>query len=68
MFFGLATLFVMVIVVVATAPAGVVVGLVGEGVDGLEPELELDPELLQAAIARAAAAANANRVMSMRPF
>jgi hypothetical protein len=48
----------MVIVVVATAPAGVEVGLVGEGPDGLE-ELELDPEPLQAAIAKAAAAANA---------
>jgi len=50
MFFGDTTLPLIVIVVVLTAPDGVVAGLDGE--EGLD---ELDDELPQAAAARAAA-------------
>jgi hypothetical protein len=60
MFFGFTVLFVIVIVVVLTAPAGVVLGLVG-------PELELDPdELPQALIPNATAVARAAAVQICR--
>jgi hypothetical protein len=70
MFFGFAVQFVMVMVDALTAPAGVVVGLVGEGPDalqlgpglGLGLGLELEPELPHAAMAKAAAAAKAAAV------
>ncbi len=56
MSFGVAVLFAILIVVVATAPDGVVLGVVGLGPDEL-----LDPLLPQAATARTAAAHAAAR-------
>ena len=58
MFLGFAVLFVMVMVDALTAPAGVVLGLVGEESE----ELELEPELPHEATAKAAAAAKAAAV------
>jgi hypothetical protein len=65
MSFGVATQLLMVIVLVRTAPPGVVDGVVGAGPivlhapDELELELGLELELPQAAIAKSAAAVQA---------
>ena len=61
MFFGVAVLLLIVMVLVVTAPAGVVLGLAGDELD----ELEL-PEPPHATIANAAAAANATAVHPLR--
>jgi hypothetical protein len=69
MSFGVATLFTIVIVVVFTAPAGVVVGVTGDGPAGLLLLLLLPP---QAASSRASPHAARNppairdRMMSLR--
>jgi hypothetical protein len=62
MSFGFATLFVIVIVVVLTAPAGVVAGLVGLGPDDADDvELGLELELPHPVTHRVAAAQAAAR-------
>jgi hypothetical protein len=71
MFFGFTVLFVIVTVVVFTAPDGVVLGLVGPGVELDPEELPHAPMTSAAAAARAAARkipqVRVLRIRSIRP-